>query len=102
MCSSDLVNRGGQPREKCMVAAYALVKNYGATQSTVAEVMGCSQGTVANWVKEVGFRKEINGLKNELGKAHDYIADLADQLNLIEYNPDDGGHYYDDDEGDER
>jgi predicted transcriptional regulator len=82
-------NKGGQPRDKCMVAAYALVKNYGATQATVAEVMGCSQGTVANWVKEVGYQKEINGLKGELNQARDYIDHLADELNLIEYNPSD-------------
>lgn len=81
-------NSGGQPRDKCMVAAFALVKNYGATQSAVADVMKCSQGTVANWVKEVGFRKEIAGLRNELGEANDYIESLADQLNLIEYAPD--------------
>ena len=83
-------NKGGQPRDKCMIAAYALVTNFGAKQTAVAEVMGCSQGTVANWVKEVGFKKEISGLKNELFKANDYIENLADQLNLIEYRPDDG------------
>jgi len=82
-------NKGGQPRDKCMVAAYALVKNYGATQATVAQVMGCSQGTVANWVKEVGFQKEINGLKGELAQAQEYIEDLAGELNLIEYDPSD-------------
>lgn len=82
------VNEGGQPREKCMIAAYALVKNFGATQSAVAEVMKCSQGTIANWVKEAGYRKEIAGLRNELAQANDYIEELADQLNLIEYNPD--------------
>ncbi len=82
-------NKGGQPRDKCMIAAYALVNNFGAKQKSVAEVMGCSQGTIANWVKEVGFQKEISGLKNELIKANDYIEDLAGQLNLIEYRPDD-------------
>jgi predicted transcriptional regulator len=80
-------NKGGQPREKCMVAAYALVNNFGATQAAVAEVMGCSQGTVANWVKEVGYRKEISGLKNELVAANGYIDELANQLQLIEYTP---------------
>ena len=80
-------NKGGQPREKCMVAAFALVNNYGATQSAVAGVMGCSQGTVANWVKEVGYRKEIAGLKKELTQANTYINELASELNLIEYNP---------------
>lgn len=84
---SKYENEGGQPRDKCMVAAYALVKNFGAKQSAVAGVMNCSQGTVANWVKEVGFKKEIAGLKNELEQAHDYIEHLADQLQLIEYNP---------------
>lgn len=80
-------NKGGQPRDKCMVAAYALLKNFGANQEAVARVMGCSQGTIANWVKEVGFRKQISGLKNELETANDYIKSLADQLNLIEYTP---------------
>lgn len=70
-----------------MVAAYALVENYGARQVDVAKVMDCSQGTIANWVKEVGYRKEIDGLRNELAKANDYIEHLADELNLIGYNP---------------
>lgn len=80
-------NKAGQPREKCMIAAYALVKNYGAKQAAVAKVMDCSQGTVANWVKEVSFKKEIKGLKKELSKANDYIETLADELKLIEYDP---------------
>ena len=80
-------NKGGQPREKCMIAAYALVNNFGAKQAAVAEVMGCSQGTIANWVKDIGYRKEISGLQKELSKANDYIEHLADELNLIEYNP---------------
>ena len=32
----------------------------------------------------------LRGLKNELAKAGDYINDLAEQLNLIEYNPNAG------------
>ncbi len=80
-------NQGGQPREKCMVAAFSLVNNFGATQSDVAKVMKCSQGTIANWVKEVGYRKEISGLKNELEHAESYIQHLANELNLIEYDP---------------
>jgi len=80
-------NKGGQPREKCMIAAYALVNHYGAKQSAVADVMECSQGTIANWVKEVRYRNKIAGLENELATANDYIKNLADQLKLIEYNP---------------
>lgn len=82
-------NQGGQPREKCMIAAYALIKDFGAKQSAVADVMQCSQSTVANWVKEVGYRKEISGLKRELEKADDYIEHLAGQLKLIKFKPDD-------------
>lgn len=82
-------NKGGQPREKCMVAAYALVNQYGATQEDAGKALGVRQSTVSNWVKEIGFKEEISGLKNELSAAHDYIEDLADQLNLIEYNPSD-------------
>jgi len=80
-------NKGGQPREKCMISAYAPVNNYGAKQSDVAQVLGRSQSTVANWIKEIRYRKEISGLKSELSKANDYIGHLADELHLIEYNP---------------
>ncbi len=83
------VNKGGQPREKCMVAAYALATNFGAKQADIAKALSCSQGTVANWIKEVSYQKEIKGLKKELNKADAYIQKLADELNLIEYNPDD-------------
>lgn len=74
-----------------MIAAYALVNNFGAKQHDVAVVLGCSQGTVANWIKEVGYQKKISGLRSELSSAHNYIEELADQLNLIEYSPDDEG-----------
>lgn len=82
-------NNGGQPRDKCMVAAWALVSQYGAKQADVAKALGCSQATVANWVKEVRFQKEISGLKGELNKANDLIESLADELHLIQYDPED-------------
>lgn len=78
-------NKGGQPREKCMVAAYALVTQFGAKQSAVAQVMGCKQPTISNWVKEVGFRKEISGLKKDLSKADDYVKHLAKELKLTQF-----------------
>jgi len=82
-------NAGGQPRERCMVAAYALVRNFGARQADVARVMGCSQSTVANWVKEAGYRQEIQGLRNDIEAARDYIGELSHELHLIEHNPED-------------
>jgi hypothetical protein len=78
-------NKGGQPREKAMVAAFSLVKDFGATQASVANVMACSQGTIANWVKEVSYKKEIYGLQGELNGAREYINELASELNLIEF-----------------
>ncbi|MCU9947890.1 helix-turn-helix domain-containing protein [Pseudomonas sp. PDM13] len=81
-------NAGGQPRDKCMVAAWALVEHYGASQADVAKVMGCSQPTIANWVKDVRYRKEISGLQNQLAEANDLIESMADELRLVEYNPD--------------
>ncbi len=80
-------NAGGETRDKCMVASYALVTKFGATQEAVAEVMGCSQATIANWVKEIGFKKEIHGLENELASANEYITKISNKLKLIEYNP---------------
>lgn len=80
-------NAGGQPREKCMIAAYALVTRYGASQEAVADAMRCSQGTISYWCKEMRFKEEIQGLKQELAAAHDLTQELADQLHVIEYDP---------------
>lgn len=91
-------NEAGQPREKCMVTAYALVKNYGAEQNDVARVMKCSQGTISNWVKEVGFRREIADLSSRLYSASDYINELASELKLVEFNPE---YHHEDDSSDE-
>jgi len=71
-----------------MVAAWALVENYGASQADVAKVMGCSQPTIANWVKDVRYKKEISGLQNQLLQANDLIESMANELHLVEYNPD--------------
>lgn len=73
-------NRSGQPRERAMVAAYSLVTQFGAKQKDVAAVLGCSQATIANWVKEVGFQKEITGLQRELNDANAYIEELQHML----------------------
>ena len=74
-------NKGGQSRERTMVAAYSLVKDFGAKQTDVAKTLGCSQATVANWVKEVGYEAKINGLQQELADAQSYIEELKDEMN---------------------
>ncbi|WP_244946566.1 helix-turn-helix domain-containing protein [Gallaecimonas pentaromativorans] len=90
-------NKAGQPRERAMVAAYSLVTKFGAKQKDVATVLGCSQATVANWVKEVGFQKEINGLQRELNDANEYIEELQHMLPPPEEDYIDGDYSEEDD-----
>ncbi len=59
-------NAAGQPRERCMWAAYVLVKEMGWTQVNVATGFKVSQPTVAQWIKEVEFRNTIKQLTIEL------------------------------------
>lgn len=75
-------NKGGQPREKAMVAAYALVTKFGSKQTDVAAALGCSQSTVNAWVKEMKLRAQINSLERELEDATSYIEDLRSELSL--------------------
>lgn len=80
-------NRAGQPREKAMIAAYALVKEFGATQADVAKVLGCSQPTIANWVKDVGYRKQVSDLKSDLRDAKSYIKELRHEIKYLGHDP---------------
>ncbi len=88
-------NRGGESREKTMVAAYALVKKFGAKQSDVATALGCSQATVANWVKEISYEEKIYGLERELSDAQIYIEKLNDDINhnYLEFDDDNDVSY---------
>lgn len=81
-------NAGGQSREQTMVAAWALVTRFGAKQVDVAKALGCSQPTVANWVKETAYRHQINGLEKELSDAEEYIDQLQRSLPYNEEEPD--------------
>lgn len=73
-------NKGGQPRERAMVAAYSLVTQFEAKQADVAKALGCSQATIANWVKEIGYKKQIAGLETDLQDAQSYIEELRDEM----------------------
>ena len=59
-------NKSGQPRERAMVAAYSLVTQFGGKQQDVAKVLGCSPSTVHQWVKEIGFKKKLQGSNKNL------------------------------------
>jgi transposase-like protein len=78
-------NKAGQPRERAMVAAYSLVTEFGARQEDVAKTLGCSQGTIANWVKEIDHKKQVSGLERDLKDAHEYISQLKDEMKLDGY-----------------
>ncbi len=76
-------NKAGQPRERAMIAAYSLVTDFGGKQADVAKVLGCSQATVSNWVKEMSYRREIVGLERELKDAKGYIKELRNEIKTI-------------------
>ena len=78
-------NKAGQPRERAMVAAYSLVVDFGGKQADVAKVLGCSQATIANWVKEIGYKKEIAGLERDLKDANSYIKELRNEMRALEH-----------------
>ena len=71
-------NINGAPREKAMLAAYVLVTEFGARQVDVASVFRCSQGTIHQWVKEIGLKKTIHDLSRELAD----VRGLAQSLQL--------------------
>ena len=74
-------NKGGQSREKTMIAAYSLVRDFGANQQAVANTLNCSQSTIANWVKEGDQQVKLQGLERELAEAKDYIQELHAEIN---------------------
>lgn len=82
-------NRNGQPRERAMVAAYSLVEEFGASQTSVAAALGCSQPTVSNWIKEVKHETTVATLNSQLNDAKQYIEQLKSQIDqqgaLIEH-----------------
>ena len=81
-------NRAGQSRENAMIAAFALVTEFGAKQADVAKVLGCSQPTIANWVKDVGYRKQVSNLESELRGAKSYIKELRYEMKRIGHDSD--------------
>lgn len=74
-------NKNGQPRERCMIAAYSLSRDFGASQAKIADVMECSQSTVSAWIKEAEHQKSMSMLTAELADAREYVEDLATELN---------------------
>ena len=53
--------------------AYILNREMGYTQSAIAKLMGVSQGTVSNMIKEFEYQREIRNLQKELDDARAII-----------------------------
>ena len=53
--------------------AYILNREMGYTQSANAKLMGVSQGTVSNMIKEFEYQREIRNLQKDLDDARAII-----------------------------
>ena len=53
--------------------AYILNREMGYTQSAIAKLMGVSQGTVSNIIKEFEYQREIRNLQKDLDDARAII-----------------------------
>ena len=53
--------------------AYILNREMGYTQSAIAKLMGVSQGTVSNMIKEFEYPREIRNLQKDLDDARAII-----------------------------
>ena len=53
--------------------AYILNREMGYTHSAIAKLMGVSQGTVSNMIKEFEYQREIRNLQKDLDDARAII-----------------------------
>ena len=53
--------------------AYILNREMAYTQSAIAKLMGVSQGTVSNMIKEFEYQREIRNLQKDLDDARAII-----------------------------
>lgn len=53
--------------------AYILNREMGYTQSAIAKLMGVSQGTVSNMIKEFEYQREVRNLQKDLDDARAII-----------------------------
>lgn len=64
--------------------AYILNREMGYTQNAIAKLMGVSQGTVSNMIKEFEFQTKIRNLQKDLDDARAII----EKQNLLPQNED--------------
>ena len=64
--------------------AYILNREMGYTQNAIAKLMGVSQGTVSNMIKEFEFQTKIRNLQKDL----DDERAIIEKQNLLPQNED--------------
>ena len=64
--------------------AYILNREMGYTQSAIAKLMGVSQGTVSNMIKEFEYKREIRNLQKDLDDA----SAIIEKQKLLPQNED--------------
>ena len=64
--------------------AYILNREMGYTQSAIAKLMGVSQGTVSNMIKEFEYQREIRNLQ----KDRDDARAIIEKQKLLPQNED--------------
>ena len=64
--------------------AYILNREMGYTQSAIAKLMGVSQGTVSNMIKEFEYQREIRNLQKDLDDARA----ISEKQKLLPQNED--------------
>lgn len=55
--------------DKHSALAFVLNKEMGYSQTAIAQLMGVSQGTVSNMIREFDLKKQIYDLQTELNEA---------------------------------
>jgi predicted transcriptional regulator len=66
------MNRRQLSIKHCAVA-YLLNQELGYTQAAIASLMGVSQSTISNMIKEFAYQQRIKNLENELEEARNII-----------------------------
>ncbi|QEY26266.1 helix-turn-helix domain-containing protein [Neisseria zalophi] len=73
---------GKASKQQAKIAAYVLSYEFGATQSSIAQVFNTSQSVISQWIKEVTYQKKIGDLEGQIDKAMELVQELSKQLQI--------------------
>ena len=72
--------------EKHQAMAYVLNKEFNYSMSKIGELMGVSQSTISNGIKDFKYRLKIENLENELIDARRFLVNQGYELPVVELN----------------